>query len=56
VTLRGEKKMFVFDDALDRTLWRARFGRGYGPVAIQTTPGMNFLLKRETRTTFGSVF
>jgi hypothetical protein len=23
------------DDALDRTLWRIRFGRGYGPVARQ---------------------
>jgi hypothetical protein len=25
------------DDGLDRTLWRTRFGRGYGPVAKQTT-------------------
>jgi hypothetical protein len=23
--------------ALYRTLWRTRFGRGYGPVVIQTT-------------------
>jgi hypothetical protein len=22
---------------LDRTLWRTRFGRGYGPVVTQTT-------------------
>jgi hypothetical protein len=25
------------EEALDRTLWRARFGRDYGPVVIQTT-------------------
>jgi hypothetical protein len=25
------------EEALDRTLWRARFGRGYGPVVKQTT-------------------
>jgi len=25
------------DEALDRTVWRARFGRGYGPVVRQTT-------------------
>jgi hypothetical protein len=24
-------------EALDRTMWRARFGRGFGPVVIQTT-------------------
>jgi hypothetical protein len=24
------------EDALDRTLWRTRFGRGYGPVVRQT--------------------
>ena len=24
-------------EALDGTLWRTRFGRGYGPVARQTT-------------------
>jgi len=24
-------------EALDRTLWRTRFGRGYGPVPRQTT-------------------
>jgi len=24
-------------EALDRSPWRTRFGRGYGPVAIQTT-------------------
>jgi hypothetical protein len=25
------------EEALDRTLWRTRFGRGYRPVVIQTT-------------------
>jgi hypothetical protein len=25
------------EDALNRTLWRTRFGRGYGPVVRQTT-------------------
>jgi hypothetical protein len=25
------------EEALDRTLWRSRFGRGYGPVLRQTT-------------------
>jgi hypothetical protein len=25
------------EEALDRTLWRTHFGRGYGPVVRQTT-------------------
>jgi hypothetical protein len=25
------------EEALDRNLWRTRFGRGYGPVVRQTT-------------------
>jgi hypothetical protein len=25
------------EDALDRTMWRAHFGRGFGPVVRQTT-------------------
>jgi hypothetical protein len=25
------------DEAIDRTVWRARFGRGFGPVFRQTT-------------------
>jgi len=25
------------DEALDRSIWRARFGRGFGPVVRQTT-------------------
>jgi hypothetical protein len=27
--------------ALDRTMWKARFGRGFGPVVRQTTKPMN---------------
>jgi hypothetical protein len=29
------------EEALDRTIWRARFGRGLGPVVRQTTKWMN---------------
>jgi hypothetical protein len=29
------------EEALDRNLWRTRFGRGYGPVVRQTTEWMN---------------
>jgi hypothetical protein len=25
------------EEALDRTMWRVRFGRGFGPVIRQTT-------------------
>jgi len=25
------------EEALDRTMWRARFGRDFGPVVRQTT-------------------
>jgi hypothetical protein len=25
------------EEALDRTMWRSRFGRGFGPVVRQTT-------------------
>jgi len=47
---RGRKRRELLDDlkerrgysqlkeeALDRTVWRARFGRGFGPVVRQTT-------------------
>jgi hypothetical protein len=47
---RGRRRKQILDDlkeetgywkfkeeALDRTLWRTRFGRGYGPVVRQTT-------------------
>ena len=29
------------EKALDRTLWRTRFGTGYGPVARQTIEWIN---------------
>jgi hypothetical protein len=34
-----EKKRYwkLKEEALDRTLWRTRFGRGYGPVVRQST-------------------
>jgi hypothetical protein len=32
------------EEALDRTLWRTRFGRGYGPVVRQTAELMNLIL------------
>ena len=28
---------YLTEKALDRTMWRARFGRGLGPVVRQTT-------------------
>jgi hypothetical protein len=47
---RGRKRRKLLDDrkerrgyshlkeeALDRTMWRARFGRSFGPVVTQTT-------------------
>jgi hypothetical protein len=47
---QGKRRMNLLDDlkerrgyshlkeeALDRTMWRAGFGRGFGPVVIQTT-------------------
>jgi hypothetical protein len=30
------------EEALDRTIWRAHFGRGFGPVVRQTTKWMNY--------------
>jgi hypothetical protein len=27
----------LMEEVLDRTMWRARFGRGFGPVVRQTT-------------------
>jgi hypothetical protein len=31
------------DEALDRTMWRAGFGRGFGPVVRQTAEWMNMI-------------
>jgi hypothetical protein len=30
-------KSHLKEEALDRTMWRARFGRDFGPVVRQTT-------------------
>ena len=32
--------------ALDSSMWRARFGRGFGPVVRQTAKWMNYLINR----------
>jgi hypothetical protein len=32
------------EEALDLTLWRSSFGRGYGPVVRQTTEWMNDII------------
>ena len=32
------------EEVLDRTMWRARFGRGFGPVVRQTTIGKNIYM------------
>jgi hypothetical protein len=32
------------EEALDRTMWRARFGRGFGHVVRQTTKWMNTII------------
>jgi hypothetical protein len=34
---RGYTYPHLKDEALDRTVWRARFGRGFGPVVRQNT-------------------
>jgi hypothetical protein len=41
--MRGSWKLK--EEALDRTLWRTRFGRSYGPVVRQTTGWMNEWIK-----------
>jgi hypothetical protein len=28
---------YLKEEAVDRTMWRARFGRGFGPVVRQTS-------------------
>ena len=35
------------EEALDRTMWRASFGRGFGPVVRQTTKWMTVLLNSD---------
>jgi hypothetical protein len=43
------------EEALDRTMWRARFGRGFGPVVRQTTK-LNELQLYSQTIALGSVF
>jgi hypothetical protein len=33
----GTGYSYLKEETLDRTMWRARFGRGFGPVVRQTT-------------------
>ena len=35
---------YLKEEALDRIMWRARFGRGFGPVVRQTTIRMNTVI------------
>jgi hypothetical protein len=39
------------EEALDCTMWRARFGRGFGPVVRQTTKMNEFVSKIPVFTT-----
>jgi hypothetical protein len=44
------------EGALVRTVWRARFGRGFGPVVRQTTKGMNiFIVHDASKSTTGEL-
>jgi hypothetical protein len=36
---------YLKEEALDRTMWRARFGKGFVPVVRQTTKGMNHIIR-----------
>ena len=35
------------DEAVDRTVWRNRFGRGFGPVVRQTTEWQTLCSKKK---------
>jgi len=44
MTLRkGDDTLILKEEALDRTMWRAGFGRGFEHVVRQTTKWMNKL-------------
>jgi hypothetical protein len=46
MTLRkGEEYSHLKEEALDRTMWRARFGRGFGPV-VRLLNEMKSLFRR----------
>jgi hypothetical protein len=40
------------EKALDRTMWRARFGRGFGPVVRQTAKSIKSILHTEIKVYF----
>jgi hypothetical protein len=47
--LKEKRKYWKWkEEALDCTLWRTRFGRGYGPVVRQTAERMNTLTHTHT--------
>jgi len=39
--------VFLYEEALDRTMWRHRFGGGFGPVVRQNTERMNIFIMTE---------
>jgi hypothetical protein len=39
---------YLKEEAIDRTMWRARFGRGFGPVVRQTAKLMNPVVHKVT--------
>jgi hypothetical protein len=41
------------EEALDRTMWRAGFGRGFGPVVRQTAKWMNAVMEKDEITKLG---
>jgi hypothetical protein len=41
MTLKKTEYTLVKEEALDRTMWRARFTRGFGPVLRQTAKRIN---------------
>ena len=67
---QGRRRMKLLDDlkerrgyshlkeeALDRTMWRAHFGRGFGPVVRQTTKWMNsFLMNYISKMSYWSMY
>ena len=44
------------EEALDRTMWRAHFGRGIGPVVRQTTKRMKSLQVDYVMLRYGNSF
>jgi hypothetical protein len=36
------------EEALDRTMWKARFGRGFGPVVRENTKCIEHVLRKTT--------